>query len=641
MAYARRPTRPKPRNAQTRKWPAPVAGWVSNRMLSDPKSIEGPGAAVLDNFFPRATGVALRRGKARYATLVEKELDVESLFTYHNGTVERMFAANSETIYDVSSVVFPEPLDLAIETSPTDDVDTLGDGSGDVFGWDSTAGLEVSEGYTSGQWSVIQFATTGGIFLIGVNGEDTGFIYDGTRFYPNVAGGLWSLAFDAESGAFTVGETVTGGTSGATGTIVEVDSDGSAGTLLLRDVSGTFEDDEALTDGATGAATADGTQSSAVPGMDFGDLTSADMSFVWAYKNRLYFTEKESLSAWYLPVDSIGGTATEFPMGGVFSNGGALMFGQRWSLEAGGSGGLSEQNIFVTTEGEVAIYQGAFPGDASTWGLVGVYRIGSPLGRRAYLRGGGDLAIATTVGLVPLSKAISLDVTALNVATISYKIADAWTDAVRLRGEQNWQCMIWPEKKMALIALPDMIGSSEPVMFVSNTETGAWGRYTNWQGLCMTVFGGQLYFGSPNGEIYQAEVGGLDDGETYSGAVVPLFDDMEFSAGAKVGKMARARVRASTEIVDSVSLLADFDISLPPAPDATPVFASNQWGTGVWGQSVWGSAVPNVLNQPWRSAGTIGYSIAPCYQVTSGAPAPLDVELIDFETLYNIAEAVT
>jgi len=638
MVYPRRRMQPKPRRSQTRKWPAPVSGWVSNRMLSDPKSIEGPGAAVMDNFFPRSTGVALRRGKARYATLEDEALDVEALFTYHDGTSEQMFAANETTIYDVTNVVFPEPQDLG-----DGDGDSFGDGEGNIIGWNSTAGLDVAGGYTSGDWSVIQFATTGGIYLVGVNGSDLGFIFDGERFYPAVDGGTTQLNYDGLTEDFVIGETITGGTSGATATLwrQEVATD-TTGQLFLYNVTGTFVDDDVLTGETAGEADAIGAPiPNVAPGMDFGSLTSADMSFVWSYKNRLYFAQKNSLSAWYLDVDSIGGTATEFPMGGIFANGGSLMFGQRWSLESGGSGGLSEQNIFVSTEGEVAIYQGTSPNEASTWSLVGVYRIGAPLGKRAYIRGGGDLAIATSVGLVPLSKAISLDVTAMNVASISYKIADAWTEAVNLRGEQNWQCMIWPERKMALVALPDMVGGSDPVMFVSNTETGAWGRYTNWQGLCMTVFRGELYFGSPLGRIYQAETGGLDDGETYSGAVVPLFDDMGFSAGSKIGKMARARVRASTKIVDSVSLLSDYNVDLPPAPDATGVFASNSWGTGVWGQSKWDSATPSVINQEWRSAGTIGYSIAPCYQVSSGAPAPIDVELIDVELLYDVAEAVT
>jgi hypothetical protein len=631
--YARRQTRPKPRTSQSKKFPAPVAGWVSNRALSDPRSIEGPGAAVLDNFFPKATGVSLRRGKARYATLVEEDKPVLSLFTYRNGPNEKLFAANENKIYDISNVMFPRPVEIANEQD-----DTIGDGLGNTFGWASTEGLDVGSGYTGGDWSVVQFATTGGIYLVGVNGQDTGFIYDGTDFWPNVKGGLWSIPLQSHAAAFVEGETVTGGTTGATATVHRDDNT----ALIVRDVTGgPFQAGESLTGSISGSAVADDAEVNAVPGMDFGDLTSADMSFVWSYKNRLWFTQKDTLTAWYLNVDSIGGEAKPFPLGGVFPNGGALMFGQRWSLESGGSGGLSDQNIFVTTQGEVAIYQGLSPDEAATWSLVGVYRVGTPLGKRAYIRGGGDLAIATTVGLVPLSKAISLDVTALNVATVSYKIADAWTEAVALRGEQNWQAMVWPEEKMAVIGLPDTIGASAPMVFVSNTETGAWARFTNWQALCLEVYKGNLYFGSPDGRVYQANAGGFDDEDSYTGAVVPLFDDLGTGAAGKIGKMARARVRAVTKVTDRVDMLSDFNIDLPPPPDATPIISSNQWGSAVWGTSQWGAATPSVINQDWRSVGGYGYSVAPCYQVTSGSLAPLDVELVDFELTFSTAEMVT
>ena len=615
-----------------RTWPAPVAGWVSNRALSNPNSIEGPGAAVLDNFFPQSTGVALRSGKARYATLEDEALGVEALFTYNNGMNEKLFGANATTIYDLTNISFPQPQDIS-----TYDGDLLGDGDGNTFGWNSTQGMAVADGYTSGDWTVIQFATTGGIYLIGVNGVDLGFIFDGTRLFPITANGVSRLEFTAETAPFTVGETVTGGTSGATATIQQAES----GILFLVDLTGTFTDGETITDPLGGSATASGSNAIEAPGIDFGSITSADMSFVWAYKQRLYFCQRNSLSAWYLSVDSVGGSATEFPLGGVMSNGGSLLFGQRWSLESGDSGGLSEQNIFVSTEGEVAIYQGASPDEAGTWQIVGLYRIGAPLGKRAYIRGGGDLAIATTVGLVPLSKAISLDVTALNVASVSYKIADAWSDAVRLRGEQNWQAMVWPEKKMAIVAPPDMVGSSSPIMFVSNTETGGWGRYTNWLGLSMAVFRGNLYFGSNNGRVFQAETGGLDDGETYSGAVVPLFDDMGFGAGIKVGKAVRATVRSSAKIKDTSGILTDYRVDLPAAPDAAAIAASNEWGSGQWGVSRWDATALDIITQEWRSGGGVGYSIAPWYQITSGSPAALNVELIDFETLHTVGEAVT
>lgn len=591
---------------------------------------------VLDNFFPRATGVQLRRGKARYATFEDTDAEARALFTYKNGGTEEMFGANDTTIYDLTFVPFAEDQEIG-----DGDEDTLGDDLGNEFGWSSTTGLDVAGGYTSGDWSVLQFATTGGVYLIGVNGADPGFIYDGETFYPYVAGGVSRLDYDAETAAFTEGEILTGGTSSATGTIWRVVDDGATGSLYLTDVTGTFQDDETITDAEGGSATANGAPSVAAPGGGFGAFDSSDMSYVWSYNERLYFVQNDSLSAWYLDVDSVGGTATEFPLNGVFDLGGSLLFGQRWSLESGGEGGLSDQNIFVSTQGEVAIYQGIDPGDAATWNLVGVYRIGRPLGKHAFIRGGGDIAIATTVGLVPLSKAISLDVTALNVATLSYKIADAWTEAVQKRGDTNWRAGLWPEQKMAMISPPDLPGTSSPIMFVSNTETGAWAPYTNWQALCMAVFQGQLYFGSPGGKIFKANSSGLDDGEPYTGAVVPLFDDLGTPASAKIGTIARATTRANLELVDQVGLLTDFDLTLPSAPDAPVLPAANVWGEAVWGQAVWGSVTPTVIGNKWQSAGGVGYALAPCYQVTSGSVAPLDAELIALETVHTTGAVVS
>lgn len=66
------------------------------------------------------------------------------------------------------------------------------------------------------------------------------------------------LAYDGQLGNFTVGLTVTGGTSGATGVIV-VDTDaGATGTLQLHNVVGTFVDNEAITDTSTGSAVVNG-----------------------------------------------------------------------------------------------------------------------------------------------------------------------------------------------------------------------------------------------------------------------------------------------------------------------------------------------------------------------------------------------
>jgi hypothetical protein len=66
------------------------------------------------------------------------------------------------------------------------------------------------------------------------------------------------LAYDAQSGNFTVGQVVTGGTSAATGTISADTDAGATGVLTLTGVVGVFADNEAITDPLTGAATVNG-----------------------------------------------------------------------------------------------------------------------------------------------------------------------------------------------------------------------------------------------------------------------------------------------------------------------------------------------------------------------------------------------
>lgn len=69
------------------------------------------------------------------------------------------------------------------------------------------------------------------------------------------------LPYDGQSGNFTAGLIVTGGTSGATGTIHSDTDAGATGTLILTDVVGTFVDNEAITDSSTGAAVVNGSAS--------------------------------------------------------------------------------------------------------------------------------------------------------------------------------------------------------------------------------------------------------------------------------------------------------------------------------------------------------------------------------------------
>lgn len=365
----------------------------------------------------------------------------------------------------------------------------------------------------------------------------------------------------------------------------------------------------------------------------------ANLSYVWAYKQRLFFIMKDTLDAYYLPVDTIGGDLTRLPLGGVFQRGGSLLFGASWSLDAGHQGGLSEQCIFVTTEGEVAVFQGANPSSASDWQKVGVYQIGRPRGNKAWVRDGGDIIVATSIGYVRLSEAIRRELAALGPTAVSYPIETAWNNAVETRSDP-WACEIWASKQMAIVAIPTPTGAV-PEWFIANVRTGAWARRLNWDALCVLVFRERLFYGTPQGTVVEANITGLDQGSAYTGTCVPLFHDLGTPASFKITELVRAVGITPVPAGVNVSMQVDYVVDLPPAPTALPVPTGAQWGNATWGAFNWGDTATARPQQRWETRPGAGYAFAPAVQVTSGSVVPLDYQLVRLEITYQTAEIIT
>lgn len=406
----------------------------------------------------------------------------------------------------------------------------------------------------------------------------------------------------------------------------------TAGGIFLRLVNGT---DEPLV--------FDGTDFDTFPALTFASpdeaLEPSILNFVWAYKQRLFFIANDSLDAWYLPVDQVGGELTKLPLGGIFGKGGRLLFGASWSLDAGNQGGLSEQCIFVTSEGEVAVFQGENPSSASDWSKVGVYQIGRPRGNKAWVRDGGDIIIATSIGYVRLSQAISRELAALGPTAVSYPIETAWNRAVELRSEP-WACEIWASKQMAVVALPTPSGGN-PEMFIANVRTGAWARRLNWDASCVIIFRERMFYGTPQGTVVEASITGLDQGAAYTGTCVPLFNDLGTPASFKVTELVRAVGITPVPAGVQVSMQVDYVINLPPAPAALPVPEGSQWGNATWGAFNWGDSSTPKPQQQWETRSGYGYAFAPAVQITSGSVVPLDYQLVRIEATYQTSEIVT
>lgn len=492
-------------------------------------------------------------------------------------------------------------------------------------------GSKVNGAYILDNW----FPTTTGVRMRG-GSQVFATLGDGTRDVATMFGyvngnnkklfAATSIAiYDATPGG-TIAAAAVGSQTSAAWSVVQFAN--AAGAVFLRAVNG-----------ADTPQVFDGTSWSTSPAITGTGLTPSSLSNVWAHQRRLFFIQKDSLNAWYLPADAIGGTAVVFPLAGVFKRGGALLFGATWSIESGN--GLSEFCVFMTTEGEAAIYQGTDPSTASTWSKMGVYRIGKPLGPKSFFSAGGDLVIATDIGLIPLSQAVQRDYAAISPIAVSYPIEEGWNAAVADRISSGWSCEVWPTKQIVLVAPPPSSSGDGAVIFATNTRTGKWGRATNWDGRCLQLFGDRMFYGTSNGKIVECEVTGADQGVPYTATCVWLFDPMKASASLKTSLLMRAVIRSIARIFPQLSLQADYVLALPPVPDDAGIPGTDVWGSAVWGTGKWGGTPQLAVFKDWQSVGGSGYSVAPAVQITSGNIVAPTVELVQVDMTYDQGDIVS
>jgi len=135
----------------------------------------------------------------------------------------------------------------------------LYDGESAAFSVDETAaGVGGGSGTVR---QVVDNGTTGALLLSTVTGvyiNDAALTSAAGAAVVNGTIGEALVFYDTQTGNFTVGQILTGVTSGATGTIVGMQDNGATGILLVNDIDGEYTDNESITDPITGAALANG-----------------------------------------------------------------------------------------------------------------------------------------------------------------------------------------------------------------------------------------------------------------------------------------------------------------------------------------------------------------------------------------------
>lgn len=324
-------------------------------------------------------------------------------------------------------------------------------------------------------------------------------------------------------------------------------------------------------------------------------VTSTNIVNVFVSKGRLFFVENNKLGFWYLPAGAAGGACTFFDLSSIARRGGYVMAGATWTVDGGT--GPDDLVVFVTSEGEIIVYQGTNPGSATAWSLVGVFQGARPLGRRCLEKFGGDLTVLTESGLIPMSSALqaaSIDYT----NALSDKIRNAFITAARTYGTVfGWRTTLYPQRNALIVNVPNAEDGTH-VQYVMNTITKAWCSFSGWNAEDMTVFSGDLYFCS--GAAVVKAWSGLPDGTSN----VVAYGKTAFSYFGREGLDKNFKLFRPVLAVNGVlSFLTDIDVNFRDTPingsaTYTPVLGAS-WDVGIWDVDVWGAGLEIVTN--WTS----------------------------------------
>lgn len=329
-------------------------------------------------------------------------------------------------------------------------------------------------------------------------------------------------------------------------------------------------------------------------------LTASNLIHVMVFKRRLFFVEKNSLSFWYFPVETISGSITEFDLGPVCPKGGFLMAAGSWTLDGGS--GPDDYAAFMTSEGQVAIFQGTDPGSASAWSHVGTFDIGPPVGRRCFESIGGELVALTNDGVVPVSMFLRSGRSQPALA-LSDKISGAYAAATRdFAGNFGWQAQYYPKGTMLVVNVP-VTERTTSRQFVRNTNTGAWCRFLNINANCFAIFNDDLYFGG-DGEIFKADTGNTDNSGNIDGEVRTAFSYLGNRGTNKAFQQARPVLSSNGTVSVAMSVDVDFD---DVQPTGTPTFLASvgaEWDVATWDIADWGDA--NQITNDWKGVAGFG-----------------------------------
>lgn len=376
-----------------------------------------------------------------------------------------------------------------------------------------------------------------------------------------------------------------------------------------------------LYDGSTWTAI-DSASTPAITGVTTTSLESPTL-----FKNRVWFIQKSTLKAWYLPTSSVGGAARVLDLSAIAQHGGEIVAMATWTIDAGY--GVDDNLVFFTSKGEAIVYRGTDPASAATWALTGVWYLGVPVGKRCTVKYGGDVLIISYYGLLPLSTALQSDRVDPRAA-LSDKIQGAFAAATQAYGVNfGWQIVVDNRNNAVYVNVPVSTGQQE--QYVMNNITRSWCRFTGWAANCWEIYNDVAYFGGDSVvcKAWQDNFrDGTNDIQTNS---LQAFNYFEARGVKKY--FTRARPSIFTNGTPSIFIGINVDFNTADTTSALSFSGTPTalWDVAVWDAGIWGSGLEITNN--WQ--GIVGEGYCAAINLKS-ASSGIDIQWASTDIVYQL-----
>ena len=348
------------------------------------------------------------------------------------------------------------------------------------------------------------------------------------------------------------------------------------------------------------------------------DITASITNLPGGYTIRSVYTQKQRL--WYLLNDASGNPSTiaaylaagsltgnviTQDLGTLWTKGGYLIAMADWTIDGGA--GPQDYVAFISSRGQISVYQGTDPTSVNTWSLVGTFQVSPPIGNRCATSIGSDVAIITQQGVIPLSSALPFDPSADRSVAITSRIQNQmamWAQSYS--SNFGWQVITFPLQQLLFLNVPTAENSTQ-VQAVMNVLTGAWCQFTGWNANCFEIFNNNLYFGDNTGNIAQGYVGSSDLFSSIDADMQCAFNYFDDPGRIKRMTLVQPLLTAAGNITPTMAVDYDFSTSTAVAPIST-FTGGSLWDKAIWDVSVWAAASTNLIS--WYSVEALGHALA-------------------------------